>query len=84
MKNQKYRHHHNNSKETRRNNDKIDISNTHIHDRIFSCAGADTSVKRGVVKLVLWPQSSQWNYSVMQVWHDLDHWLYKTIIVVQL
>ena len=32
--------------------DKIDISNTQIHDRSLSCLGTGTSIKNGGVKLV--------------------------------
>ena len=38
--------------------DKIDTTNTQIHDRSLSRAGIGTSIKRGGVKLVLWGQTS--------------------------
>jgi hypothetical protein len=35
---------------------KIDIRNTHIHDRSLSWLGTDTSMKNGGIKVVLWTQ----------------------------
>jgi len=37
--------------------DKIDTTNTQIHDRSLSWLGTDTSIKTGEVKLVLWVQN---------------------------
>jgi hypothetical protein len=37
--------------------DKIDTTNTQIHDRSLSWLGTDTSIKRGEVNLVLWAQN---------------------------
>jgi hypothetical protein len=37
---------------------KIDIRNTHIHDRSLSWLGTDTSMKNGRIKVVLWTPNS--------------------------
>ena len=37
--------------------DKIDTTNTQIHDRSLSWLDTDTSIKTGEVKLVLWAQN---------------------------
>ena len=38
--------------------DKINTTNTPIHDYSFSCLGTGTSIKGGGVLLVLWTQTS--------------------------
>jgi hypothetical protein len=41
------------------------INNTHIHDRSLSWLGIDTSIKSGVVKLVLWAQISPSKWAIL-------------------
>jgi hypothetical protein len=46
--------------------DKIDTSNTQIHDLSLSWLSTDTSIKSGGIRLVLWAQTSK----------DLEHLAY--------